>query len=61
VIDMLSARRTPDYPEEEFVFYFAPRRMLAVALARTPYVQLHHADPARPRREFQLLLRRSPA
>jgi SAM-dependent methyltransferase len=61
VVDMLSARRTPDYPEEDFVFYFEPSRMLDLALARTPYVQLHHAYPALPQREFMLVLRKSPA
>jgi SAM-dependent methyltransferase len=61
VLDMLSSRRTPDYPEEDFVFYFDPARMLDVALARTPYVHLHHAYPALPQREFMLVLRKSPA
>ncbi|MEP6916808.1 MAG: methyltransferase domain-containing protein [Acidobacteriota bacterium] len=61
VVDMLSARRTPEYPEEDFVFYFEPARMLDVALARTPYVQLHHAYPGLPQREFMLVLRKTPA
>jgi SAM-dependent methyltransferase len=61
VVDMLSARRTPDYPEESFVFYFEPARMLDLALARTPYVKLHHAYQAIPQREFMLVLRRGPA
>lgn len=61
VVDMLSAKRTPDYPEESFVFYFEPGRMLDLALTRTPYVQLHHAYRALPQREFMLVLRKGPA
>ena len=61
VVDMLSARRSPDYPEESFVFYFEPARMLELALSRTPYVQLHHAYRPLPQREFMLVLRKGPA
>ncbi len=61
VIDMLSDRRTPEYPAEDLVFYFDPARMLALALERTPWVQLHHAYPALPQREFMLVLRKASA
>jgi SAM-dependent methyltransferase len=61
VVDMLSARRTPDYPEESFVFYFEPARMLDFALSRTAHVQLHHAYRPLPQREFMLVLRKGPA
>jgi SAM-dependent methyltransferase len=61
VVDMLSDRRAPEYPPEDFVFYFDPARMLALALERTPWVQVHHAYPALPQREFLLVLRKAPA
>jgi SAM-dependent methyltransferase len=61
VVEMLSARRTPDYPEESFVFYCEPARMLDFALSRTPYVQVHHAYRPLPQREFMLVLRKGPA
>jgi SAM-dependent methyltransferase len=61
VVDMLSAKRTSEYPEESFVFYFEPARMLELALERTPYVQLHHAYRRLPQREFMLVLRKGPA
>ena len=61
VVDMLSARRTKDYPEESFVFYFDPTKMLELAFSRTPYVQLHHGYRAIPQREFMLVLRKVPA
>ena len=61
VVDMLSDRRTPEYPQEDFVFYFDPARMLALALDRTPWVQVHHAYQALPQREFMLVLRKAPA
>jgi SAM-dependent methyltransferase len=61
VIDMLSDRVTPDYAREDFVFYFDPARMLALALDRTPWVQVDHAYPPLPQREFMLVLRKTPA
>lgn len=61
IVDMLSDRVTPEYPREDFVFYFDPPRMLALALDRTPWVQVHHAYPALPQREFMLVLRKTPA
>jgi SAM-dependent methyltransferase len=61
IVDMLSDRVTPDYPREDFVFYFDPPRMLAMALERTPWVRLHHAYPALPQREFMLVLRKTAA
>ena len=60
IVDMLSDRLTPDYPREDLVFYFDPSRMLALALDRTPWVQVHHAYPALPQREFMLVLRKQP-
>ena len=60
VIDMLSDRRLPEYPAEDVVFYFDPARLLAMALERTPWVDVHHSYPAIPQREFLLVLRKAP-
>jgi SAM-dependent methyltransferase len=58
VVDMLSAYRTPAYPEEDFVFYYEPERMLRVALSLTPNVMLKHDSPPIPQKEFLLVLRK---
>jgi hypothetical protein len=60
LIDMLSDRRLPAYPAEDFVFYFDPARMLAMALERTPHVDLIHSYAPIPQREFLMVLRRTP-
>ena len=57
VVDMLSERLTPEYPPEDFVFYYKPARMLDFALSLTPHVQLVHDYAAIPQREFMLVLR----
>jgi SAM-dependent methyltransferase len=59
VVDMLSDRIVADYPREDFVFYFDPARMLALALDRTPWVQVNHAYRPLPQREFMLTLRKA--
>jgi SAM-dependent methyltransferase len=61
VVDMLSDRTEPQYPREDFVFYFDPARMLALALDRTPWVEMNHAYRPLPQREFMLTLRKAPA
>jgi SAM-dependent methyltransferase len=61
VVDMLSDRTSAEYPREDFVFYFDPARMLALALDRTPWVQVNHAYRPLPQREFMLTLRKAPA
>jgi SAM-dependent methyltransferase len=61
VVDMLSDRTVEEYPREDFVFYFDPGRMLALALDRTPWVQANHAYRPLPQREFMLTLRKGPA
>jgi SAM-dependent methyltransferase len=61
VVDMLSDRTVPEYPREDVVFYFDPARMLTLALDRTPWVELHHAYPPLPQREFMLTLRKAAA
>jgi hypothetical protein len=58
VVDMLSERLTPEYPREDFVFYYSPTRMLEFAFELTPHVQLVHDYAAIPQREFILVLRR---
>jgi len=60
VVDMLSDRLDPSYPREDFVFYYAPERMLAYSLSLTPHVTLLHDYASLPQREFMLVLRRRP-
>jgi SAM-dependent methyltransferase len=60
VVDFLSARRTPEYPAEAFVFYYEPERMLDLALSLTPEVVLKHDYPPIPQREFMLWLAKPP-
>lgn len=56
VVDFLSIYRTPDYPEEDFVFYHDPTEMLAFALELTPNVRLLHDYAPIPQKEFMLVL-----
>ena len=56
VVDFLSIYRTPDYPEEDFVFYHDPAEMLAFALELTPNVRLLHDYSPIPQKEFMLVL-----
>ena len=56
VVDFLSLYRTPDYPEEDFVFYHNPVDMLAFALELTPNVRLLHDYVPIPQKEFMLVL-----
>lgn len=56
VVDFLSLYRTPDYPEEDFVFYHNPADMLAYALELTPNVRLLHDYSPIPQKEFMLVL-----
>jgi SAM-dependent methyltransferase len=56
VVDFLSLYRTPDYPEEDFVFYHDPSAMLTFALSLTPNVRLIHDYAPIPQKEFMLVL-----
>lgn len=56
VVDFLSVYRTPDYPEEDFVFYHDPAEMLAYALELTPNARLLHDYAPIPQKEFMLVL-----
>jgi len=56
VVDFLSTCKTPDYPEEDFVFYHDPGEMLAFALELTPNVTALHDYPPIPQKEFMLVL-----
>jgi SAM-dependent methyltransferase len=58
VVDFLSARRAPGYPEETAVFYYEPERMLQLGLSIAPAVVLKHDYPPIPQREFMLWLRK---
>lgn len=56
VVDFLSIHHTPDYPEEDFIFYHDPAEMLAFALELTPNVRLMHDYAPIPQKEFMLIL-----
>jgi len=58
VVDFLSARLSPDYPREDFVYYHEPTRLLDFALSLTPDVTLKHDYQPIPQKEFMLLLRK---
>ena len=56
IVDFLSSKLTPEYPQEDFVFYHDPARMLNFALSLTPNVTLHHNYLPIPQKEFMLFL-----
>ena len=56
VVDFLSIYLTPNYPEEDFIFYHDPAEMLAFALELTPNVRLMHDYAPIPQKEFMLIL-----
>jgi len=56
VVDFLSLYHTPDYPEEDFVFYHDPAEMLAFALELTSNARLFHDYAPIPQKEFMLVL-----
>jgi ubiquinone/menaquinone biosynthesis C-methylase UbiE len=60
IVDMLSSYLTPDYPPEDFVFYYSPEEMFRFAQTLTSYVSLSHDYPPIPQNEFTLFLRRNP-
>lgn len=59
LVDMLSAHRTPEYPKEEFVFYYEPEEMFTFATELTPNVSLKHDYKPIPQKEFILKLRKN--
>ncbi len=56
VVDFLSTQYTPDYPQEEFVFYHEPSKMLDFAFSLTSNVVLKHSYAPIPQKEFMLFL-----
>lgn len=56
VVDFLSSKTTDSYPEEDFVFYHDPAKMLEFALSLTPNVVLKHDYAPIPQKEFMLFL-----
>lgn len=56
VVDFLSNRLDPSYPEEDFVFYHDPQKMLGWALERYPDVRLLHDYAPIPQKEFMLFI-----
>lgn len=59
VVDFLSAKLTPDYPKEDFVFYHEPAKMLEFALTLSPNVVLKHNYAPIPQKEFMLFIYQS--
>lgn len=60
VIDMLTARRDLGYPQEDFVYYYEPCKILNFALGLTPHVTVRHDYSSIPQREMMLILRKQP-
>ncbi len=60
VFDVLSTELTPDYPKEDFVFYYEPAKILELAFELTPFVSLHHDYRPIPQREMLVVMRKAP-
>ncbi|NEO35146.1 MAG: class I SAM-dependent methyltransferase [Moorea sp. SIOASIH] len=60
LVDFLSSWLTPDYPKEDFVYYYDPAQALNLALEMTPYVSLKHDYLPIPQQEFMLILWKQP-
>lgn len=58
VVDFLSARLTPSYPREDFVFYHEPADALGMALDFSHEIILKHDYLPIPQREFMIFLKR---
>ena len=56
VCDFISQQRTPDYPEEDWICYYNPQDVIALAMALTPNWQLIQDYPCIPQREMMLKL-----
>lgn len=56
VVDFLSNRFDPDYPNEDFVFYHDPVKMLEFALTLSPNVEIKHNYSAIPQKEFMIFI-----
>ncbi len=60
IADFLSVRITDDYPKEDFVYYYDPRKVLELGLELSPNVVLKHDYRPIPQREMMLVVRRRP-
>ena len=58
IVDFISTRKDSDYPEEDFIFYHNPAKVLKFALELTPNVQLIHDYSPIPQKEFMLILKK---
>ncbi|MDD5718019.1 MAG: class I SAM-dependent methyltransferase [Sulfuricurvum sp.] len=56
IVDFLSDHLTPEYPQEDFVFYHNPGKMLEFALSLSPNVVLYHDYAPIPQKEFMLFI-----
>jgi len=57
IVDFLSNKLDMSYPEESFVFYYNPSKILEVGLELTPYAVLNHDYKPIPQKEFMLILK----
>lgn len=56
IVDFLSTKVSPDYPQESFVFYHEPSQMLDFALSLSHNVVLKHNFASIPQKEFMLFI-----
>lgn len=56
IVDFLSARLSPDYPKEDFVFYYEPSKILDFALTLSSNVELKHNYAPIPQKEFMVFI-----
>jgi SAM-dependent methyltransferase len=59
IVDFLSARRTVDYPEEDFVYYHDPHAVIEMAFSLSEDIILKHDYRPIPQRELMLVIKRS--
>lgn len=59
IVDYLSAQRTPDYPEEDWVYYYEPGDVTSLASRYSSCWVLKQDYPAIPQREMMLWMRKS--
>jgi hypothetical protein len=56
IVDFLSAKTTPEYPKEDFVFYYEPSAILDFALTLSNDVVLKHNYAPIPQKEFMVFI-----
>jgi SAM-dependent methyltransferase len=56
IVDFLSAKLSPDYAKEDFVFYYEPALILDFALTLSSNVELKHNYAPIPQKEFMIFI-----